>query len=120
MVELARRVALKTKARKAQQPSYDLYASSGIDDSGGDTRLTAHAHGEFEPRSHDDVRLAATVPISPLGAVGGEGVAGTQTVFRMMLEFFVGGFAQYGALIYAAGYKVPDTGSRWDFRRNKR
>jgi 2-polyprenyl-3-methyl-5-hydroxy-6-metoxy-1,4-benzoquinol methylase len=31
----ARRAALKTKIRKAQQPSYDPYASCGIDDSGG-------------------------------------------------------------------------------------
>jgi len=132
MVELARRVALKTKTRKAQQPSYDPYASSGIHDSGGsvgplpvkvvsvldltedvdrsvfDTRLTAHAHGELEPRSHDDVRLAATEPISPLGAVGGGGVARKQTVFRMILEFLIEGFAQYGASIYAAGYNVPE------------
>ena len=35
MVELARRVALKAKARTARQPSYDPYASSGIDDTGG-------------------------------------------------------------------------------------
>jgi len=81
-----------------------------------DTHLTAHAHPahmELEPPSHDDVRLAATkVQISPLDAVGGEGVAGTRTVvagrhrsvFRMMLEFFIDGFAQCGASAYPAGY----------------
>ena len=81
-----------------------------------DTHLTAHAdpaHGELEPRSHDDVGLAATeAQISPLDAVGGEGVAGTQIVaggrhrsaFRMMLEFFIDGFAQCGASTYPAGY----------------
>jgi hypothetical protein len=35
MRDLARRNAMKTKARKAQQPSYDPYASIGVDDSGG-------------------------------------------------------------------------------------
>ena len=35
MRELARRIPLKTKARKAQQPSYDPYSSYGLDDSRG-------------------------------------------------------------------------------------
>jgi 2-polyprenyl-3-methyl-5-hydroxy-6-metoxy-1,4-benzoquinol methylase len=35
MRELARRTLLKTKARKAQQPSYDPYSSYGLDDSSG-------------------------------------------------------------------------------------
>ena len=35
MRELARRIPLKTKAGKAQQPSYDPYSSYGLDDSRG-------------------------------------------------------------------------------------
>ena len=35
MRDLTRRVPLKTKARKAQQPSYDPYSSHGLDDSRG-------------------------------------------------------------------------------------
>ena len=74
------------------------------------THLTAHAHpahGELGPCSHDDVRPAAIeAQISPLDA-GGEGIAGTRTVvagrhrsvFRIMLEFFIGGFAQCGGQI---------------------
>jgi len=80
-----------------------------------DTHLTAHAHpahGELEPRSHDDVRSAATkAQISSLNTVGGERVAGTGTVFWMILEFFIDGFAQCGACIYPAGYfEVPRCG----------
>src|SRR5437763_15778109 len=35
MRKLARGIAIKTKARKAQQPSYDLYSTYGVDHSGG-------------------------------------------------------------------------------------
>ena len=89
-----------------------------------DTHLNAHAHpahGELEPRRYDDVRLAATkAQVSPLDAVGGEGAAGTRTVvagrhrsvFRMMLEFFIDGFAQCGASAYPAGYFIHNAQER--------
>ena len=35
MRELAKRIAMKTKTEKAQQPPYDRYASYGVDDSRG-------------------------------------------------------------------------------------
>ncbi len=80
-----------------------------------DSHLTAHARaarGELEPGRHGDVRFALVkIQNSPLDEIG-EAVArtrvvaagGRRSVFRMVLELIIEGFAQYGASIYPGVY----------------